>query len=296
MTEHTLPLADGRTLGYARYGAEGARPVLYFHGTPSSRLEPQILAVYGTPVEVLLQRFGLQLIAVDRPGIGASLFHAARTLMSFADDVQALLQALHIQHCPVLCWSGGGPYTLAMAHRYPGVITGVYMIAGFSASFGEEEVFQKLGWNKMYFNTARHLPLILKGALSLIKHQEIKTPIYQELYDLSNVDYALLKDVDKLNLFLEYTVKEACREDASGAVQEAQIYFEPFPFSLQEIQPPLHFWWGTEDNTVTYIHAKRLEQLPRATPHYKPGEGHVSIYVHCLEEVLQTIANDQSNF
>jgi pimeloyl-ACP methyl ester carboxylesterase len=201
------------------------------------------------------------------------------------------LQTMNIQQCALLCWSGGGPYALAMAHRYSQVITGVYMLAGFSSCFGEEEVYQKMGWNKMYFNTARHLPLTLEGSLTLIKHQEIKTPIHQELYDLPNVDYALLKNVDQLNVFLQYTLKEACREDASGALQEAQLYFHPFPYSLPELQTPVHFWWGTEDNTVTYIHAKRMEQqLPHVTPHYKPGEGHVSIYVNCLEEALQTIA------
>jgi pimeloyl-ACP methyl ester carboxylesterase len=290
MTEHTLQLADGRSLGYACYGAEDARPVLYFHGTPSSRLEPLMMDVYSTPIETLLQQYGLRLIAVDRPGMGLSHFHEQRTLRSFADDVHTLLQALNIQQCALLCWSGGGPYALTMAHHYGPVITGVYMLAGFSSCFGDEEVFQKMGWNKMYFNTARHLALALNGSLTLIKHQELKTPIHQELYDLSNVDYALLKDVDKLNVFLQYTLKEACREDASGAVQEAQLYFQPFPYTLPQVQTPVHFWWGTEDNTVTYIHAKRMEQqLPHATPHYKPGEGHVSIYVNCLEEALQTI-------
>lgn len=294
MTEHILQLPDGRTLGYACYGAEDAQPVLYFHGTPSSRLEPLILELYGTPVEPLLQRYGLRLIAVDRPGMGLSHFHPERTLNSVADDAQVLLQTLNIEQCLVLCWSGGGPYALTLAHRYPVQISGVYILTGFSASFGEEEVLQKMGWNKVYFNTARKLPLVLEGSLTFIKHQQVKTPIRQELYDLSKPDYALLKDVDKLNPFLEYTVKEACREDASGAVQEARLYFDPFPYTLAAIQQPVHFWWGTEDNTVTYIHAKRMEQeLPRSMPHYKPGEGHLSIYVHYFEEVLQTIAGTQ---
>jgi hypothetical protein len=59
------------------------------------------------------------------------------------------------------------------------------------------------------------------------------------------------------------------------------------------VQTPVDFWWGTEDNVVTYVHAKALEQnLPCVTPHYKPGKGHVSVYVDCLEEILQTIADN----
>jgi len=291
VTEHTLPLPDGRTLGYARFGDENAQAVLYFHGTPSSRLEPVIMDVFGKPLEALLQRYKLQLISIDRPGMGQSTFSKAHTIDSFASDVKILMQALHLQPCALLCWSGGGPYALAMAYHYPHLITRLFIVAGFSASFGDKEVFEKMSWNKMYFNTARKMPLALEASLALIKHQEIKTPIHQHLYDLSNVDYFFLKNVDQLNGFLQYTIKEACRDSADGPVQEAQLYFQPFAYSLRALETPVHFWWGTEDNMVIYEHAKRLEKdLPHVTPHYKPGEGHLSIYINYMEEVLHTIA------
>lgn len=38
-TENTIKLRDGRTLGYAEYGDPNGRPVLHFHGFPSSRYE-----------------------------------------------------------------------------------------------------------------------------------------------------------------------------------------------------------------------------------------------------------------
>jgi pimeloyl-ACP methyl ester carboxylesterase len=254
-------------------------------------LEPHTLGLWGTPAETLLERYNLKLISIDRPGMGLSTFHEQRTLDSVAADVKILMQALGIEKCPVVCWSGGGPYALAFAHHHPELVSGVYIIAGFSASFGEPDVIDHMSWNKLYFKTARSFPLALKGSLALIKHVEVETPIHQELYDLSNPDYQLLKNVDKLNPFLEYTLKEASRASTNGPVQEAALYFEPFSFSLDAIQTPVHFWWGTEDNMVTYVHAKRLEQeLPNKTPHYKPGEGHLSIYIKYFDEVLQTIA------
>src|SRR5215213_8280688 len=117
MTEQTIQLADGRTLGYAIYGDESANPVLYFHGTPSSRLEPGMLEVFGKPIEPLLQRYHLKLISIDRPGMGLSTFSKAHTIDSFAEDAKAVLKALHIESCSLMCWSGGGPYALAMAHH-----------------------------------------------------------------------------------------------------------------------------------------------------------------------------------
>ena len=38
-TNQQISLHDGRTLGYAEYGAPEGTPVFYFHGFPSSRLD-----------------------------------------------------------------------------------------------------------------------------------------------------------------------------------------------------------------------------------------------------------------
>jgi hypothetical protein len=35
----TYQLSDGRMLGYAEYGAPQGKPLFYFHGWPSSRIE-----------------------------------------------------------------------------------------------------------------------------------------------------------------------------------------------------------------------------------------------------------------
>ena len=292
MTDQTILLPDERTLGYAFYGPRGGKPVLYFHGTPSSRLEPQLLNIWGTPLDDLLQQYNIRLIAVDRPGMGLSSFHADKNFASFAHDVNVLLQQLSIQKCSILCWSGGGPYALAMAHLYPQSITTVCMIAAIAGSFGDKEVYEQMGWNKMYFNSARYTPMLLQGTLEAVKCTTLHSPPSQSLLDLAGVDYALLQDVDSANGLLQYTIKEATREGNEGPVQEAQLYFTPYPFALHDISVPVHFWWGSNDNVVTYIHAKYLErQLPNVTPHYKGGEGHLSIYVRCFEEALQVLAN-----
>src|SRR5687768_9197921 len=109
MQDQLLELPDGRMLGYSIYGPEQGKPVLYFHGTPSARLEPLLLLIYNVPLFSLLEQHNLRLIAVDRPGMGHSTYDAQRTLHSFAADAQTLLQHLQIDRCSVLCWSGGGP-------------------------------------------------------------------------------------------------------------------------------------------------------------------------------------------
>ena len=297
MQDQSFQLPDGRNLGYSIYGPAEGKPVLYFHGTPSSRLEPLLVIIYDVPLLSLLESYNLRLIAVDRPGMGLSSFNENGNFLSFAQDASLLLQHLEVRACTLLCWSGGGPFALAMAFYHPQLIRSLFIIAGFSRSFGEAEVYKQMGWNKVYFSTARRLPLALHGTLELVKLAKISAPISQKLYDLANTDYAFLKDVDKLNAFLAVTVTEALQPGTDGAVHEAALYFSPYGFSLQEIRTPVHFWWGTDDNTVTYIHAKSLERsLPAVYPHYKMAEGHVSIYIKYMAEVLETISVSFENF
>src|SRR6476659_10912359 len=94
--QYFLTLTDGRKLSYALYGTPAGKPVFYFHGTPSSRLEPLLLNVYNKDLEQLLLQYGIYLIAVDRPGVGLSTYNPNNSIQSFAADVQQLATKLHI--------------------------------------------------------------------------------------------------------------------------------------------------------------------------------------------------------
>ena len=155
MTSEVFQLPDKRTLGYALYGPGDGQPVLYFHGTPSSRLEPSLLTAFGINFDALLIKYNIQLVAVDRPGIGLSTFNPAGSFTSFADDVSNLFRFLKIDQTKVLCWSGGGPFALAIANQYPGIIQAVNIIAGFSVSFSTPGVFKAMHANKYYFGSAK---------------------------------------------------------------------------------------------------------------------------------------------
>ena len=70
--ELTIRLADGRSLGYAEFGARHGVPTLAFHGVPGTRL------MYRPMAQAAL-REGVRIIALDRPGYGLSTPKEART-------------------------------------------------------------------------------------------------------------------------------------------------------------------------------------------------------------------------
>src|SRR4051812_15852723 len=145
--QHFLTLTDGRKLSYALYGPANGKPVLYFNGTPSSRLEPLLLNAYNKDLEQMLQQYNIQLIAIDRPGIGLSTYNPHNSFQSFAGDVVQLAAHLHIAQADVSGWSGAGPFALSLAFHYPELIKGVYLVTTFTRSFSEEGVFKVMHAN-----------------------------------------------------------------------------------------------------------------------------------------------------
>lgn len=128
--------------------------------------------------------------------------------------------------------------------------------------------------------------------MKLVAAKAPTKPIPQVISKLPDADHKLMADVEKLKLVSATTLREACWQGSRGAVYEAQLYFKDYGFDLKEIYQPVHFWWGNEDNVVIRLHAEAVEQqVPNHVMHYKQNEGHLSIYINCIEEVLQTITN-----
>lgn len=291
MTPDTIQLPDGRELNYNLFGPANGRPVLYFHGTPSSRLEPLLPSIYGVDIISLLHKHQLQLITIDRPGMGFSTFDPDGNILSFANDVAWLLKQKGIDQCPVLCWSGGGPYALAIAHQYPGLIQSVFIIAGFTVSLGTPGLLDEMNRNKYYFMSARNTPVILEGILNYLAKKEITKSFPQFIAGIPDVDYSYMEDPKFLRQAASITLQEACRYGSTAAVKEAASYFDDFGYSLASISQPVHYWWGSADVEVINLHLQAIEQqVPQHKIYYKEGEGHLSVYVRYIEEVLETIA------
>jgi pimeloyl-ACP methyl ester carboxylesterase len=290
-SQYFLTLTDGRKLSYALYGPTNGKPVFYFHGTPSSRLEPLLLNVHNKDLEQLLQQYNIQLIAVDRPGSGLSTYNPGNSFQSFAGDVAQLAAHLHIARAGVLGWSGAGPFALSLAFHHPELISGVYLITTFTRSFSEDGVFRVMHANKYYFGSARYAPWLLRGVMNVVSKKPADKPMPKWLSGMPEVDYKCMNTPEEAQQLSLVSICESCITGSNGAVQEATLYFDPTVYNIGQIQQPIHYWWGTVDNVVPDVHPKAIEsKAPNANMHYKEGEGHLSIYIHYFEEVLETIA------
>jgi pimeloyl-ACP methyl ester carboxylesterase len=118
MTNATITVSDGRTVGFADYGTPDQIAVLWCHGGPGNRLEPSLFADSAS-------RAGLRLIGIDRPGYGRSTPQPGRTIGGWVADAIAVVDHLGIDKFAVVGVSTGGAYALALASHTSRVIAAV---------------------------------------------------------------------------------------------------------------------------------------------------------------------------
>jgi pimeloyl-ACP methyl ester carboxylesterase len=107
MDLHVL-LPDGRRLGYSEHGPAAGTPLLFFPGTPHSRLCPP-------PDVSRLAAHHIRFITVERPGFGISDDAPRRTLLDWPADVAHLADRLGALSFLLVGTSGGGPHAAVCA-------------------------------------------------------------------------------------------------------------------------------------------------------------------------------------
>lgn len=105
---HRVETPDGRVLAGASCGPEDGRPVLFVAGAATGKS-----MIFGADH---LYEARIRLLTMDRPGIGDSTPHAARTLQSTAADYQTVARAvLGEDPHTVVANSQGAVFALALA-------------------------------------------------------------------------------------------------------------------------------------------------------------------------------------
>ncbi|UCF98310.1 MAG: alpha/beta hydrolase [Spirochaetaceae bacterium] len=109
-TEQPIKLKYGRTLAYAEYGNPEGKPILEFHGNPSSRLGSELF-------DEAAKEMGIRVIGIDRPGMGFSDYRNGRNLPDWPEDLLELVEALAIERFPMVGGSEGLPSVLMCKYK-----------------------------------------------------------------------------------------------------------------------------------------------------------------------------------
>jgi pimeloyl-ACP methyl ester carboxylesterase len=284
-TGRTYRLQDGRLLGYAEFGDPLGRPVFYFHGLPGSRLEA---AFMDEPA----RKWGLRIIAPDRPGFGLSDFQPRRTIKDWPTDIAALADDLGLDRFAVVGNSGGGPYAAACARYLPRRLRGAVLVCSLGPLDPPESLSKLPPWPRFVFAIARRSPHLL----ALFVHTTIfclrrcPEPVLGLMaWRASPADRTVLTRAEGRRL-LGQSFREAIRQGEQGGILELQLLTRPWGFRLEEIATEVTLWYGGQDRTVPpWLCAAQAAAIPRCRGHFLPEEGHFSLPANHMEEILKIL-------
>jgi pimeloyl-ACP methyl ester carboxylesterase len=286
-TENVLKLRDGRRLGYAEYGDPNGRPVLHFHGFPSSRYEGCRLVF-----DEIATRLKARVIVLERPGFGLSDFKAGRRLVDWPQDVVEFADALRLDRFAVTGFSGGGPYAAACAWKLPRRITRAGIISGASPLEAPGALDGMNRIDRLSLGLARRAPWLLRLAYGWIARNLQRHPartIAQYVRGLTEPDRAAFAQADVLDVFSRAAV-EGLRAGGRGVTWDSVLLTRPWGFPLQEISIPVHAWQGQADDVVPPSQGRFLaKNIPNCQARFVPNEGHISLFNNHYEEILGTI-------
>jgi pimeloyl-ACP methyl ester carboxylesterase len=151
-------LPDGRMIGYAEYGTEQGKPLFYFHGWPSSRIE-----FGGYKGDEIAWRLNVHVIAVARPGFGLSSYQPYHRLLDWPKEIAFLADHLGLQRFAILGYSANRPYTLACAYALADRLTAVGVVSGLAPPLSAPGATKGMP-TIMLWTTARIHPRIRAGS------------------------------------------------------------------------------------------------------------------------------------
>jgi pimeloyl-ACP methyl ester carboxylesterase len=237
---------------------------------------------------------GIRLVTYSRAGYGDSARMPGRVVADIAHDVTAILDHLGVEKAMTAGWSGGGPHTLATGALLPDRITGVLCIAGvapydadgldFLGGMGEDNVVE--------FGAALTGEPELRSLLSQLR-EELKnaTPdaIKSELSTLlPDVDRALL--TEEAGEDMADSFREALKNGIDGWADDDLAFTMPWGFDLAKLTVPTFIWQGSADLMVPFAHGEWLAtNVPGATAHLLEGEGHLSIGIGAMPQMLDEL-------
>jgi pimeloyl-ACP methyl ester carboxylesterase len=285
-TISTIALPDGRTLAYAEYGAPEGHPVLYFHGSPSSRLDPLL---YG---DGLFSQAGLRLIAPDRPGMGRSDPQPGRGFTDWPPDALALADHLGLGRFSVLGTSGGCGYVAACAALIPQRLDAAVAVSGAWRMDWPEAVDNLPAPLKLFWGLARRAPLLLSAMLKLMRFSfrgDRERIMAQQKQGLPPADYAIMVQPGRLEAFIG-TFHEALAQGVRGPVWDLRLYVREWGFDPEAITLPLYLFHGEQDLQVPVALARRMAHtLPTARLVTYPDDGHLSTLVNHIDEIAAAL-------
>jgi pimeloyl-ACP methyl ester carboxylesterase len=286
---HELDVVDGeRRIRVRVAGDPDGCAVVFFHGTPSSRLDLAAGESEGA-------RRGVRLVAFDRPGYGCST-PGAFGLTSVARDVEVVVDRLGIHRFAAFGQSAGGRYALATAAALGdrvacvGCASGHGPVGAVPGSLENLDEPDKAAYALLPDDPVGAATVFAAGFEPLVRlvaeaDDDEVVAAFEPM--LAPADVALLTDRE-IRAAAAANVRESLRQGAEGAGWDIVTWISPWDFDVGDVCCPVLLWYGEQDTTPLANATWLRDNLPAADLMLWPGEGHLAYKSH-LGEIFDAL-------
>lgn len=284
VTDRIVRLKDGRNLCYREIGNPDGKLVLYFHGVNSSRLEAEF-------IRNAVMKSGLRLISIDRPGLGGSTFCRKRTICSWVNDVEELIDAIGCsdQGFGIFAESGGAAYGCVCAARMPRRVSHLAIVSGYAPL--DTPGVEAGALDTVIRLVARH-PNIGKAIAETNERKIHRNPqmvIKALTRKWAAVDRKHIIEDERTYRVAVANLKNTWSQGGDGSVMEVELLRNHWGFEISDIKSvPVSIWCGDADTIVTtsmayYFH----RQIAGSSLTFGPKEGHATMSQNYASAILK---------
>jgi len=282
--EQVFTRANGDRVAVSEYGDKNGQPVIFCHGWPSSRTMAEL-------TDDVARELRVRIISPDRPGIYGSTFVPNRKLLDWPLLLAELADFLHLRKFHMLAISGGAPYAYAAAWRMPERVHAIAVASGAPHIAELDDHSGLLALYRWLLRAHATLPPQISrwGFRAAQPFLSLRPPRRSRallLNLLQACDADSLRDERAFAACFE-SQRRAWKTSADGVLADAQIYAQPWGFSLRELRVPVRLWHGERDRSFSAALAKATAaQIPDCELHIVPNAGHYSTPIRHMREIL----------
>lgn len=255
--EGVITTTAGRRIGYLIRGPRNGRPVMYLHGMPSCRREQRLFP------DAVLDRFGIRLVSIDRPGWGETDPLEGDRVARSADAL-AICDALKIGAFPLVAVSAGGTYALALAAAAPDRVERV-ILASAQMPYDDEAAIRELQPDQLALLPALRLGRIdpvIAGA-EQYRSRLLEDPMVGLAPSMATLtrrerDFA---EQPWARDALTDEIREGLRLRVDGLLDDLLAWPRPFEIDLDTVRCPVRAIHGTADDWEPLPNLQRVLRL-----------------------------------
>ena len=269
-------MRDGRQVGVAEFGASHGLPVIWCHGGPGCRREPENLAD-------TFSEAGLRVVGIDRPGYGVSTPWPGRSIADWASDALEVADQLGVDTFATVGISTGGAHALAVAAKSPRVMGVVACCAVTDMRWAEGRAMMPL---PVQIWDAPSREAALAVVMQQLGPRGEMTRLGSPIIPLADSDKRFFAESGWARSW-DSSIPEMFAQGLYGYVDDRLADGRGWvSFDVGSISCPVAVLHGTHDTFVPVAQARHTRSLiPGARLDLREGLGHFSI----LTEVVPTL-------